>query len=94
LSVNENGSLRPNGVSFYWTPSIPRVGQVGIGGTYYWNPGASDSPHVTFTGMYGKGRDVWKLGPPLANFGEGLVFRRNGMTSGDMRANPDGGGYR
>jgi hypothetical protein len=33
--------------------------------------------------MYGKGRDVWKLGPSLANVSGGLVFRRNGMTSGD-----------
>jgi len=56
---------------------------VGIGGTYYRNPGVATAPSWTVTGMYGRGRDVWKFGPPLASFNGGLVYRRDGMTSAD-----------
>jgi hypothetical protein len=56
---------------------------VGIGGTYYWNPGSQTAPPLTFTGMYGRGKDVWRFGPPLGSFNGGLVYRRDGMTSGD-----------
>ena len=83
MGVTENGDLSPDGLSLSWTPSIPRLGMLGIGGTYYWNPGSDTAPSWTLTGMYGRGRDVWKLGPPLASFNGGLVFRRNGMTSTD-----------
>ena len=83
MGVTENGDLSPDGLSLSWTPSIPRLGMLGIGGTYYWNPGSDTAPSWTLTGMYGRGRDVWKLGPPLASFNGGLVFRRNGMTSAD-----------
>ena len=83
MAEKESGNLRPDGFSLSWSPTIPRIGVVGVGGTYYWNPGSEDAPAVTFTGMYGKGHDVWKLGPPLASLNGGLVFRRNGMTSAD-----------
>ena len=73
----------PDGVSFSWTPSLPRIGQIGIGGTYYWSPGSDAAPSWTFTGMYGRGRDVWRIGPPLASLNGGFVFRRGGMTSAD-----------
>jgi len=83
MSVNGNGNLRPDGAYLSWTPSVPRLGQIGVGGTWYWNPGVADAPRVTVTGSWGKGRDVWKFGPPQASFNGGLVFRRNGMTSAD-----------
>jgi hypothetical protein len=46
MSVNENGNLRPDGVSV----SLPFVG-----GTYYWNPGSPSAPAVTLTGSLGVG---------------------------------------
>jgi hypothetical protein len=83
METRQNGFRWPDGVSFSWTPSLPRIGMVGIGGTYYRNPGSDTAPSVTLTGMYGRGRDVWKFGPPLASFNGGLVYRRDGMTSAD-----------
>lgn len=67
MSENENGNPRPDGFSV----SVP-VGLFGIGGSYYWNPGASTAPAVTLTGSLGMG-------------GGGLhaVFLRKGMTSQD-----------
>ena len=67
MSVNENGNLRPDGFSI----SVP-FGPVGIGGTYYWNPGSPAAPNLTLTGGLGIG-------------GGGLhsVFLRPGMTSQD-----------
>ena len=73
----------PDGVSLSWTPSLPRIGQIGIGGSYYWSPGSDTAPPLTITGMYGRGRDVWRIGPPLASFNGGFVFRRGGMSSAD-----------
>ena len=44
MSENENGNPRPDGFSV----SVPLVGSpVGIGGTYYWNPGSPTAPSVT-----------------------------------------------
>ncbi len=67
MSVNENGSLRPDGLSLSLPIPFGRVG-----GTYYWNPGAATAPHLTFTRT---------LGVPGA--GLNAVFLRNGMTSQD-----------
>ena len=83
MEKRQIGFRWPDGVSLSWTPSLPRIGMVGIGGTYYRNPGSNTAPSVTLTGMYGRGRDVWKFGPPLASFNGGLVYRRDGMTSAD-----------
>ena len=83
MAALKNGNLRPDGFSLSWTPSFPGIGLVGIGGTYYWNPGSDDAPPVTFTGMYGRGRDVKKYGSGLTSGNAGFVFRRNGMTSAD-----------
>ena len=47
MGVKENGDLSPDGVSLSWTPSIPRLGMLGIGGTYYWNPGSDTAPSRT-----------------------------------------------
>jgi hypothetical protein len=65
MSVNENGNLRPDGVSV----TLPFLG---LGGTYYWNPGAPTSPNVTLTGGLGMGGG-----------GVHAVFLRKGMTSQD-----------
>ena len=67
MPVNENRNPRPNGVS----ASIP-IGPIGIGGTYYWNPGSPTAPSVTVTGGLGVGGG-----------GAHLVFLRRGMTSND-----------
>lgn len=67
MSVNENGNLRPDGLSLSLPVPFGRVG-----GTYYWNPGAATAPHVTFTRT---------LGMPGA--GLNAVFLRSGMTSQD-----------
>jgi hypothetical protein len=69
MSVNEEGNLRPDGLSV----AVPLWRPFGISGTYYWNPGASTAPAVTMTGTLG------------ANPGFGLhsVFLRKGMTSQD-----------
>jgi hypothetical protein len=83
MAVQKNGNLWPDGLSLSWTPSFPGVGLVGVGGTYYWNPGSDNAPPLTFTGMYGRGRDVSRLGQPLTSGNVGFVFRRNGMTSAD-----------
>jgi hypothetical protein len=68
MSVNENGNPRPDGFS----ASLPLLPFVGIGGTYYWNPGSPTAPNLTLTGGLGTG-------------GGGLhsVFLRKGMTSRD-----------
>lgn len=68
MSENENGNPRPDGFSV----SMPIGRLFGIGGTWYWNPGASNAPAVTLTGSLGMG-------------GGGLhtVFLRKGMTSQD-----------
>jgi hypothetical protein len=50
MSVNENGNPRPDGFSI----SVP-FGPVGIGGTYYWNPGSPTAPNLTLTGGLGMG---------------------------------------
>ena len=64
MAPQNNGKLRPDGFSLSWTPSIPGIGLLGIGGTYYWNPGSDTAaPPVTLTGMYGKGSDVWRGRP-------------------------------
>ena len=65
MAVNENGNLRPDGVSI----TLPFLG---LGGTYYWNPGAPTAPNVTLTGGLGMGGG-----------GVHAVFLRNGMTSQD-----------
>jgi hypothetical protein len=67
MAVNENGNLRPDGISV----SLPR-GLFGVGGTYYWNPGSSTAPALTLTGGVGMGGG-----------GANLVFLRKGMTSLD-----------
>ena len=67
MSKNENGNLRPDGISL----SIPLpTGR--IGGTYYWNPGSPTAPHLTFTSTYG-----------VPGAGLHAVFLREGMTSSD-----------
>lgn len=68
MSVNENGNLRPDGVSL----SLPLRPWFGLGGTYYWNPGSPTAPWVTLTGALGMGGG-----------GLHEVFLRRGMTSGD-----------
>jgi len=84
MSVNENGNLRPDGLTLSWTSTIPRVGTVGVGGTYYWNSGSPTAPSATLTGMWGRGRDAWKIPlGPLGNLNLGAVFLRKGMTSAD-----------
>ena len=67
MSANENGNPRPDGFS----ASLP-LGPIGIGGTYYWNPGSPKAPAFTLTGGLGMG-------------GGGLhaIFLRKGMTSSD-----------
>jgi hypothetical protein len=67
MSVNENGNLRPDGLSV----SIPTFAGR-IGGTYYWNPGSPTAPHLTLTRTFG-----------LPGAGLHTVFLRNGMTSQD-----------
>jgi hypothetical protein len=74
----------PDGAYVSVTPAIPRVGLAGVGGTYYWNPGSPEAPPVTVTGMWGHGRDVWKIPlGPLGSLNAGVTFLRNGMTSAD-----------
>jgi hypothetical protein len=65
LSVNRNGNLRPDGISFEppW---------FGLGGTYYWRPGAPAAPSFTLTGGLGKGGG-----------GAHLIHLRKGMSSED-----------
>jgi len=65
MSVNEKGNLRPDGASI----ALPFLG---LGGTYYWNPGSPSAPHVTLSGGLGMGGG-----------GAHLVFLRKGMTSAD-----------
>lgn len=65
MAVNENGNLRPDGVLL----TLPFFG---LGGTYYWNPGAPAAPNVTLTGGLGMGGG-----------GVHAVFLRKGMTSQD-----------
>jgi hypothetical protein len=48
MSVNKNGNLRPDGISF----ALPFFG---LGGTYYWNPGSPTAPRVTLSGGLGMG---------------------------------------
>jgi hypothetical protein len=48
MSVNENGRLRPDGISL----ALPLFG---LGGTYYWNPGSPTAPRVTLSGGLGMG---------------------------------------
>lgn len=67
MPVNENENPWPDGASV----SLP-IGPVGIGGTYYWNPGSPTAPAFTMTGGLGMGGG-----------GAHLVFLRKGMTSGD-----------
>jgi hypothetical protein len=67
MSVNENGNLRPDGLSLSFPVPFGRVG-----GTYYWNPGSPTAPSVTFSRT---------LGVPGA--GLNAVFLRHGMTSQD-----------
>jgi hypothetical protein len=67
MSGNENGNLRPDGFSV----SVP-LGPIGIGGTYYWNPGSPTAPNLTLTGSLG-----------IGGGGAHLVFLRKGMTSSD-----------
>jgi hypothetical protein len=51
VAVNENGNLTPNGLSLSWTPTVPRVGMLGVGGTYYWNPGSPTAPPGGLPGL-------------------------------------------
>jgi hypothetical protein len=67
MSVNGNGNLRPDGLSVSFPVPFGR-----LGGTYYWNPGSTAAPWLTFTRT---------LGMPGA--GLNAVFLRNGMTSQD-----------
>ena len=57
-----------------WSVSLPLPLPVGIGETYYSNPGSPTAPRATVTGTVGFGKS-----------GQGLhsVFLRNGMTSED-----------
>jgi hypothetical protein len=67
MSENEDGSLRPDGMSV----SVPLpTGR--IGGAHYWNPGSPIAPHLTFTSTYG-----------MPGAGLHAVFLRHGMTSSD-----------
>lgn len=68
MSVNKNGNLRPDGISF----TIPMPPRGRIGGTYYWNPGSATAPHLTFTSTQG-----------LPGAGLHAVFLKPGMTSSD-----------
>ncbi|HEX5243436.1 MAG TPA: hypothetical protein VFW23_09280 [Tepidisphaeraceae bacterium] len=68
MSVNENGNLRPDGISL--SLPLPILGK--LRGTYYWNPGSPTAPGVTFT---------QSVGAP--GFGLNAVFLRKGMTSQD-----------
>ncbi len=65
MSVNEKGNLRPDGISL----ELPWFG---LGGTYYWNPGAPTAPSFTLTGGLGKGGG-----------GLHLIHLRKGMSSED-----------
>jgi hypothetical protein len=55
MSVNENGNLRPDGMS----RSLP-IPFGRIGGTYYWYPG---SPPPPATGLAGLIQDYLRNGP-------------------------------
>lgn len=74
----------PDGMYVSYTPSFPRLGLLGIGGNYYWNPGSPSAPSVTVTGMAGRGRNVRRL--PFGALGPlnlGVTYLRDGMTSAD-----------
>ena len=68
MSVNEKGNLRPDGISL----DIPLSPWFGLGGTYYWNPGAPTAPRITLTGGLGAGGG-----------GLHLIHLRKGMSSED-----------
>jgi hypothetical protein len=65
MPENEKVNRRPDGLSV----TLPFVG---IGETYYWNPGSPTAPALTLTGGLGMGGG-----------GVHSVFLRNGMTSSD-----------
>lgn len=48
MATNENGNLRPDGVSALIPIPLGR-----LGANYYWNPGSPTAPHLTFTRTYG-----------------------------------------
>src|SRR5690242_13388911 len=65
MSVNKDGKLRPDGISV----ALPFLG---LGGTYYWDPGSPTAPRVTLSGGFGVGGG-----------GMHLTHLRKGMTSQD-----------
>jgi len=75
----------PDGAYVSYTPSFPKLGLLGLGGTYYWNPGTPEAPSATVTGMWGGGRNVerFPLGPALGPLNFGVTYLRGGMTSAD-----------
>lgn len=84
MAEQREGIRWPDGGFVSFTPSFPRVGQVGIGANYYWKPGSPEAPRTTVTGMLGRGTDVWRI--PLGLMGNlniGATYLRDGMSSTD-----------
>jgi hypothetical protein len=65
MAANGKGNPRPDGLSV----TLPFIG---LGGSYYWNPGSATAPAFTLTGGLG-----------IGGGGAHAVFLRPGMTSTD-----------